>query len=90
MLKDVFNPQNYQWNYYVAPMLVSAFLMFIVGFFVYLKKKDSFGLMYFIWVLSGAGWLLPGSFIMMAKTNELAMFLYNKIAFLLIAFISVN
>lgn len=91
MWQEVFNPQNYQWNPWSAPMFAGAILLFSTGFFIWLKKKDLFGFIYCLWTGSAAiGWLLITGFIFMAKTNEVAFFLYNKIGFLGIAFISVH
>lgn len=90
MWHELINSHNYVWNPYPLPMFVTGGLIFITGFFIWLNKRDLFGFMYFVWGISAVFWLVFGGLQMMLTKKELVSFMYNKITFMGVAFISIN
>ena len=89
MLKEIFNPQNYYWNFYATPLFVVGLMVFLEGFFVYSKSKNRLvNRIFLLWLLSVGAWLWGFGLMFISSTYQVAIFWYKHLALLGVVYIS--
>jgi hypothetical protein len=91
MLKELFSPQNYYWNYYATPQISCCVFYLLLGTFVYLKNRGSrLNLLFFLVCLSTFFWFLGVTMCALSLNKTVAGFwiypLYTGIVLLPIFF----
>jgi len=89
MLEEVFNPQNYYWNPWAIPTLISSIYCFLLGGFTYLKNKKLEGIAILLNNIFVGIWQLGFTIMYSSKVPNIAFF-WDKFTYLGVSFISVS